>query len=228
MYRLYRHSSQKQTLTAENLLPAEYLYKKPRKVAKQNAVRSTHIAYSAIMNRAAAFESTLERDFFLLTEFEADVELIDSQPPSFEYIINDKKRRYTADFLVVKNGVKQLIEVKYKKDTLSHEFKSKAEVLTAFFNKLNIKFFVVTEESIRVGARAKNIEMLITRMKLPPPTEQFKVLQSLLPTANMSVSELNKFLLDHHIDPSLISRAVAHGMIKCDLTKKWKEAKLFW
>lgn len=63
------------------------------------------------------FESGLERDALILLEFDPSVLQFTSQPRTFYYIHNGRKRRYTPDILVeYTNGDKLYIEIKYRTD----------------------------------------------------------------------------------------------------------------
>lgn len=64
-----------------------------------------------------AFESILERDFFMLLEFDRDVVSFEEQPLKISYKLKAKNTRYTPDVLVIyKDGSKKIFEVKYQSD----------------------------------------------------------------------------------------------------------------
>lgn len=68
-------------------------------------------------NKQLAFESILERDFFMLLEFDNDVVSFEEQPLKITYKLRAKNARYTPDVLVrYKDGSKKIFEVKYQSD----------------------------------------------------------------------------------------------------------------
>lgn len=99
--------------------------------------------------RLIAFESLLERDFYLTLEFDKDVIEYEEQPIRFYYEINDKKRRYTPDTLVHYHEslnkkpciyeVKYIDEIKQKKVFLKEKFEKIEEYL--FNNDMDFKIF---------------------------------------------------------------------------------------
>jgi hypothetical protein len=68
-------------------------------------------------NKQLAFESILERDFFMLLEFERGVVSFEEQPLKINYQLKTKNTKYTPDVLVTYNDDSQKIfEVKYQSD----------------------------------------------------------------------------------------------------------------
>ncbi len=68
-------------------------------------------------NKQLAFESILERDFFMLLEFDKDVVSFEEQPLKINYQLKARNTRYTPDVLVTyKNDSKKIFEVKYQSD----------------------------------------------------------------------------------------------------------------
>jgi len=68
-------------------------------------------------NKQLAFESILERDFFMLLEFDGDVVSFKEQPLRINYQLKAKNTRYTPDVLVTyKDGSQKIFEVKYQSD----------------------------------------------------------------------------------------------------------------
>lgn len=82
------------------------------------------------MCRSIAVESQLELDYFFWLEYEGFADYYEAQPHTFEYLMHGKKRRYTADFIVINDSSIQAVEIKYKKETENPLFKLKTKVLT--------------------------------------------------------------------------------------------------
>ena len=226
MYKLYTNSKRKQTTSHE--IPSCFLARKPRHLFKQSPVRSMHFAYSNRMGCSIAVESQLELDYFFWLEYEGFADYYEAQPHTFEYLMHGKKRRYTADFIVINDTSIQAIEVKYKKETDNPLFKLKTRVLTEELGKHGIKFVVVTDEQIRVGQRAQNIRMLMSKLTLPSPLDEFQHLESAIPNGHMTVTQLIDLLPELKIDTSFIAKAVAHKLIRADLTLSWPQVILNW
>lgn len=90
-----------------------------RKIPK-NYSNVTGIAAHSKADGQAMFESTLERDFLMLLEFDKNVERFEVQPIKLEWMNElGKPRSYTPDVLVYYGKGKQfttLFEVKYRDD----------------------------------------------------------------------------------------------------------------
>lgn len=98
-----------------------------------------------------SFESVLERDLFMLLEFDSNVVSYEEQPIQIYYPYYDKKRRYTPDILVsYQDGTKKLIEVKYTSEfSKKPELIEKFDILKSFFLKNHdLNFEVFTEKQI--------------------------------------------------------------------------------
>lgn len=99
-----------------------------------------------------AFESVLERDFYMILEFDNTVIEYKEQPMTITYeYLDGKKRRYTPDTLVTyKNGTKCLYEVKYQNEIDNNpELFEKIELLKHKLNdEYNIEFRTFTDNNI--------------------------------------------------------------------------------
>lgn len=99
-----------------------------------------------------AFESVLERNFYLLLEFDPMVQSYHEQPFTMRYELNGKKSKYTPDSLVnYHDGSQKVFEVKYQKDIDNDtELQEKLNVLkTVLPIKKSIPFEVFTDHNIQ-------------------------------------------------------------------------------
>lgn len=102
-------------------------------------------------NKQLAFESILERDFFMLLEFDKDVVSFEEQPFQIRYNLKDSANRYTPDLLATyKDGSQKVFEVKYKNEIDSdEELKHKLSVLTQEIEQQkSLHFEVFTDAQI--------------------------------------------------------------------------------
>lgn len=201
---------------------------KQRKLVKQSPVHKITICWSEANNRANLVESELEFDFLTYLEFEYSDCVFMSQPYSVEYKIDGKKRRYTPDFLLEQDGQITLIEIKYSKHAESEVFQHKAKVLKEFFAAGGKKFVVLTEEDIRIGHRAQNLKFLRPVRSLPAPKETWEEVLVKLPSFVGGVTSLQDTLCRMGFESALVRQAIAHKLVKCDLTQRWDELMLSW
>lgn len=131
-------------------------------------VREINFKYSSLsgnisskkINQIIQFESSLERDFIYLLEFDDSVKSYLEQPMIIKY--NDLKnaeRKYTPDFFISyhdKYRKDELIEIKYKK-TLAEDKKLQFKLESArhFCIKNNMLFRIITEDYVRIENKIK-------------------------------------------------------------------------
>lgn len=110
-------------------------------------------------DRSTAFESTLERDFYYLLEFDIHVLRFREQPCLISYSHNNKELSYTPDVLVnYRNDISHsgnygriLYEIKYREDLFKdwELLKPKFKAARKVAKDNGWKFKIITEKEIR-------------------------------------------------------------------------------
>ena len=131
-------------------------YKRSRKLPKN---RITGVFPSYKTSRGCKWESGLERDFFLLMEFDARVSGFFEQPQILKYLLDGKKRKYHPDVLVNRKGGDLLVEVK-----VSEKLEDPAEIhrfraIRKQASREGYRFFIVTEKEIVRDACLRNLKI---------------------------------------------------------------------
>jgi len=127
----------------------------PIRAIPKNYRNVTGISSSAKSNGESAFESTLERDFYALLEFDNKVHRYEVQPIKLTYPLEGKARTYTPDVLVEYVESAQvrttLFEVKYRSDLKDNwsTLKPKFKAAIRYANSVGWRFRLVTELEIR-------------------------------------------------------------------------------
>lgn len=124
-----------------------------RKIPK-NYRNVTGIAAHSKAQGQAMFESTLERDFLMLLEFDKNVASFEVQPIKLEWQNEaNKLRSYTPDVLVYYKNTKQpvLYEVKYRSDIKKDwcVLKPKFKKAVRFCTENGLKFKLITDYEIK-------------------------------------------------------------------------------
>jgi hypothetical protein len=107
-----------------------------------------------------AFESTLERDFLLLLDFDPDVVFYEEQPVKIMYPdATGRRRTYTPDILVryranhgeTRQAKPLLCEVKYRDDLRQHwtDYRPKFRAAQRYARQQGWRFRLVTERHVR-------------------------------------------------------------------------------
>jgi hypothetical protein len=151
-----------------------------------------------------AFESVLERDFYMLLEFNENVISYVEQPITINYDYKyGSKRRYTPDCLVnYKNGTQQYYEVKYINEIRNDiELREKLDFLKSYFyNEYTLKFDIFTDEEI-CKIYLDNIKFLYKFAFVPQDNEKIvKINMMLKEVDKISVKKLLNILSDNQIE----------------------------
>lgn len=130
------------------------------------------------------YESTLERDFMLLMQFDPAVDVYTPQPLTLTYCGEDgQPHRYTPDGLIewradrsVHDPRPVLVEIKYREDVIGkwREWRARARAAKAFAAEKGWLFMIFTEREIRTPA-LENATFLLPylRRESAPEMEQW-------------------------------------------------------
>ncbi|ASX10981.1 TPA: TnsA endonuclease N-terminal domain-containing protein [Aeromonas dhakensis] len=185
------------------------------------------------------FESTLERDFLSLLEFDREVESFEVQPVRLNWQDGrGRVRSYTPDVLVCyRNGSRRpvLWEVKYRDDLRANwqEYRSKFRAAVRYARERGWRFRLATEREIR-GVRLVNARFLlpVLRRGCPDAGDVSSVLDGLRVSGSSTPA-----LLLASLSPDTTERArllpvlwylVATGRVETDLGKKLTMANRIW
>lgn len=171
-------------------MPVRNIPKNYRNVTGKASSNKTESAY---------FESTLERDFLSILEFDTNVVTYDVQPVSINWFDKEGKlRKYTPDVLVKATDdssgemATTLYEVKYRDDIRKNwpELKAKFKAAISFAKDHGWRFKLVTEKEIKT-AYTDNARFLTPYVK-QELNEEFenKVLDELGRESETSVENL--------------------------------------
>lgn len=125
----------------------------PVRTIPKNYRNVTGIAAHSKADGQAMFESTLERDFISLLEFDKHISRFEVQPVKITWLnYEDKRRSYTPDVLAFRQGEKPtLYEVKYRSDLKVNwdKLQPKFRMAIKYAKENQWRFKIVTEKEIR-------------------------------------------------------------------------------
>lgn len=144
-----------------------------------------------------AFESVMERDLFMILEFDNDVISYEEQPMQIKYPFdNNVLRRYTPDVLVTyKDNTQKLIEVKYASEVDNNkELKKKFDVIKEYFlNEYDLNFELFTDKDID-KQYLDNLKFLYKFAFIPADATKNKSIKNII-SSNETIS-IKKILND--------------------------------
>lgn len=108
------------------------------------------------------YQSLIERDCVCLLDFDKEVTSIEAQPFTIPFVDqNGKKRRYTPDYLCVRNGRSVLIECKPASKVEHEHTKRQIYAGRLWCANNDAEFELVTDEQLRDGYLLKNVKLLM-------------------------------------------------------------------
>lgn len=151
-----------------------------------------------------AFESVLERDFYMLLEFDENVISYAEQPITINYEYKDgSKRKYTPDCLVTyKDGTQRYYEVKYINEIRNdNELREKLDFLKSYFyDEYTLKFDIFTDEEIG-RIYLDNLKFLYKFAFIPQDNEKIVKINKILNEVDkLTVKELLNVLSDKQME----------------------------
>lgn len=189
-------------------------------------ITGVHASEKSIGN--AQFESTLERDYLTLLEFNPDVDTFEVQPVEINWKDSDgKSRRHTPDLLVLFNSdlkiTPWLCEVKYRSDIFEKwaEYKPKFKAGIRYAKEMGWRYRLITEVEVRTP-HLTNCRFL-TGFKFHEPNKRdsqlllsrLKHLGQSTPSGLLSAIDHDK-LAQAHLMPTLW-HLIANHQIDADL-----------
>jgi len=145
-----------------------------------------------------AFESVLERNFYLLLEFDITVESYCEQPFTLYYDLFGKRTKYTPDSLVTYVDQSQKVyEIKYIKEINDNkELQNKIELLHNVISEQKFLPFAVFTDNDFNDIYLKNAQFLYPFAFLEPDDKYMSKINNLLHglTKNISIQELLNLL----------------------------------
>ncbi|MDD5405611.1 MAG: TnsA endonuclease N-terminal domain-containing protein [Sulfurovaceae bacterium] len=148
-----------------------------------------------------AFESTLERDFYMFLEFDEQVLRYEEQPLSLIYdYSDDQKRRYTPDTLVTyKVNSQKLFEVKYANEIENDiELQQKIKTLRAHIkNEYNLDFEIFTDQNFS-KQYMENLKFIYKFVFIPVSDVKTKAIAKIIDmSCSISIREIIESLSDN-------------------------------
>jgi hypothetical protein len=193
----------------------------------------TGLVSSRKNDRMTGFESSLERDFLLLLDFDCMVERYEEQPVTIQYTnAAGKARTYTPDVLVyyrqdLMGGHTRplLCEVKYREDLFANwkEIKRKIRAGRAYARAREWRFKIITEREVRTPY-LDNARFLRQYRRIKPNEEDTRLLLGTL--REMREADPESVLASIHQDKlrraellPILWLLLAEGQIEADLTQ---------
>lgn len=164
------------------------------------------------------WESQIERDFIYLAEFDTDVLTYREQPLRINYTLNGKRHIFTPDFLVERNGERQVVEVKPEEEASKPENIALFRVLIPIVREEGYRFVVVTDRVIRKRPRLDNIKFLWRYSRVPLDPQHFIYCRELmLRRENVRLADAFAFFESKGATRATVYGLLYRGALEVDL-----------
>lgn len=144
-------------------------YEPVRKVNSRSAFRPTGRFSSRKMRRCCSWESSIEKDFIHLLEWDRDVVEYCEQPFWVEFTLDGEARRTCPDYAAIyADGAEKVWEVKPLQEAVMEENKRRFAAIGRVLAREGKSFECITDEAIRAGIRLRNIKALFEYLHVNP------------------------------------------------------------
>lgn len=208
------------------------MFQQMRKISPTRRSVSGH--YSFRGNESIPYESSLERDFIMLQEFNTSVKRIIPQPIEIPFHLGNRKYKYTPDFLVLfqnSNYEGMLVEVKPEAEWRQHWRKWLAKWKAAYrwAQNHNFLFHIYDENRIR-GQVLQNIKMLASFKRTTFNSHHVETVQQFLAQNTNKISDcLALFPHDEENERyRLIYAMLANGILITDINQPITSDSFIW
>jgi len=145
------------------------LYEPVRNVNTRGSLNMTGRFSSHKMKRCCSFESSIEKDFVHLLEFDREVTEYYEQPFWVEFTLEGKKHRACPDFIAINaDGSRKVWEIKSADKAEEDDNKKKFRAMRKVLKRGKKGFECITDETIRAGKRLGNIKELFEYLHAVP------------------------------------------------------------
>jgi hypothetical protein len=164
------------------------------------------------------YESTIERDFIYLLEFDWDVIRYKEQPFRVKFVYEGKKCTYVPDFFVQRRNKFQVVENKPEEKANTEANRSRHRILKSIFREQGYEFIVVTDIQIRVEPLLGNVKTFwrYARTRIHP-LQEVLCQEYLSERREASIQELADTLAPHGVTLQVVYALLYRGVLSTDM-----------
>lgn len=170
------------------------------------------------VKRNVWYESTIERDYIFLLEFDGDVIRYKEQPFRVRYVYEGKSRTYVPDFFVQRRNKFQVVENKPEEKANAPANKLRYRLLKSIFSEQGLEFIIATDLQIRIQPLLENVKVFwrYSRTRLHP-LHQVRCQEYLSEHQETSIQDLVDALSPHGVTLQVVYALLHWGVLSMDL-----------
>jgi len=164
------------------------------------------------------YESTVERDYIYLLEFDWDVVRYKEQPFRVKFVYEGKRCTYVPDFFVQRRNRFQIVENKLEEKANTEANRRRHRILKSIFREQGYEFVVATDIQIRVDPFLENIKIFWRYSRTPVhPYQQVRCQEYLSERGEASIQELVDALAPHGVTLQVVYALLYWGGLSTDM-----------
>ncbi len=169
------------------------------------------------------YESLNERNYMYLLEIDPDVLSYSTQPFKISYILDDKVRRYTPDFLVQRQSKQQIVEIKPSCWLDDEKNVRRFPVIASTLKSRGWEFVMITDEMMSRGSLLNNVKLLYRYAKIPLTLQNLIICHEYFQNKSLiTLSTAIKDLQHQGIDKPIVLKLIFLGFLSTDLMTQLK------
>jgi hypothetical protein len=191
-----------------------------RKITNKGTKKCIGTFPSIKIDRNVWHESTLERDYIYLLEFDWDVVRYKEQPFRAKYIYEGKSCTYVPDFFVQRKNKFQIVENKPEEKANTETNKLRYRILKSIFREQGYEFIVATEKQIRIEPLLENVKIFWRYSRTPlHPLQQVCCQEYLSERREATIQELADALAPHGVTLQVVYSLLYWGTLSTDMCR---------
>lgn len=189
-----------------------------RKITNKGTKKCIGQFPSIKIGRNVWYESTIERDFIYLIEFDPDVIRYKEQPFRVKYMYGGKLHTYVPDFFLQRRSKFQVVENKPEEIANSEANKFRYRLLKSIFREQGFDFIVATDTQIRIKPLLENVKVFwrYSRTRIHP-LHQIRCQEYLSGRLEVSIQDLADALSSHGVTLQVVYALLYWGVLSTDM-----------
>ncbi len=189
-----------------------------RKITNTGTKKNIGKFFSVKMHSLIWYESLNERNYMYLLEIDPDVLSYSTQPFKISYILDDKVRRYTPDFLVERHSKQQIVEIKPACKVNDEKNVRRFPVIASTLKSQGWEFVIITDEMMSRGSLLNNVKLLYRYAKIPIKLQNLIICHHYFQNKSpIPLSTVIKDLQPQGIDRPILLKLIFLGLLSTDL-----------
>jgi len=192
-----------------------------RKVVSRSNHRVTGKYPSLKMGRMMHWESTLERDAFMLMDINRSILKFHEQPAKITYWLDGEKHIHYPDILTTSHEGSCFVEIKEEKDASKDEVSARTQLLSEQLPMQGYSYLVFTEEEIRKNPNLENVRRLLRYGRIKPDIQTIERIKKDYFSSGECLSGDITSSANCNSDYPVICRMIIDGMLTKDINQIW-------